>query len=120
MPEILIVDDHPSVRQGVKQFITDEMPGSVFGEAETAADALRQLLKRRFRVVVLPKLCHQRRPRFGGIKHEAGQSHRVSVCRIAFGVRASELAPAGAADSGGAGSCSTQVDSDADLAARSL
>ena len=53
MPEILIVDDHPSVRQGVKQFITDEMPGSVFGEAETAADALRQLLKRRFRAVVL-------------------------------------------------------------------
>ena len=53
MPEILIVDDHPSVRQGVKQFISEEMPGAVFAEAETAGDALRQLLKRRFRVIVL-------------------------------------------------------------------
>ncbi len=40
---ILVVDDHPIVRQGLSQLIDHESDLAVCGEAETAADALGQL-----------------------------------------------------------------------------
>jgi Response regulator containing CheY-like receiver domain and AraC-type DNA-binding domain len=40
MIRILIADDHPFVRRGVKQVLTDEFPGVVIGEASTAPELL--------------------------------------------------------------------------------
>lgn len=41
--KILIVDDHPMMRQGLAQLIANEPDLKVCGEAETAADALGQM-----------------------------------------------------------------------------
>jgi DNA-binding NarL/FixJ family response regulator len=53
MPEILIVDDHPAIREGVKRFLQDDIPGAVILEAESAAEALRHLLRRHVRLLIL-------------------------------------------------------------------
>jgi len=41
--KILIVDDHPIVRRGLRELVADEPDLEVCGEAETVADALRQV-----------------------------------------------------------------------------
>lgn len=40
MSAILLADDHAVVRRGVRQLLSDELPGSRFGEAGTANEAL--------------------------------------------------------------------------------
>ena len=40
--KVLIADDHPFVRRGVTQVLTDEFPGVVIGEASTAPELLEQ------------------------------------------------------------------------------
>src|ERR1700730_4379404 len=50
---VLIVDDHLLVRKGLKQVITEEYRGVVFGEATTAEEAAAQVAKQPWNVVVL-------------------------------------------------------------------
>ncbi len=42
---ILLVDDHPIVRRGLKALLSDEFHGAVFGEAGDAREAVEQLQK---------------------------------------------------------------------------
>ncbi len=53
MIRILIADDHPFVRRGVKQVLTDEFTGSVIGEASTTPELLEQAGKHRWNLIVL-------------------------------------------------------------------
>jgi len=53
MIRILIADDHPFVRRGVKQVLTDEFPGVVIGEASTAPELLELAGKHPWNLVVL-------------------------------------------------------------------
>ncbi len=43
MIRILLVDDHPVVRQGIRTILTDRLKGAVVGEAANAEAALRQV-----------------------------------------------------------------------------
>ncbi len=53
MIQILIADDHPFVRRGVKQVLTDEFTGVVIGEASTTPELLEQAGKQRWDLIVL-------------------------------------------------------------------
>lgn len=53
MTRILIADDHAILRQGLKQILADEIPGVVFGDAGSAADALARLHEGAWDVLVL-------------------------------------------------------------------
>ena len=53
MIRILIADDHPFVRRGVKQVLTDEFPGVGLGEAATAPEVLEQAGKHRWNLIIL-------------------------------------------------------------------
>ena len=50
---ILIVDDHLLIRLGLKQVLGLEFRDVVFGEAETAAEALAQIKAKPWRLVIL-------------------------------------------------------------------
>src|SRR5262245_43961065 len=50
---ILLVDDHPVVRQGIKLIVTDRWPDAVVGEAESADAGLLQIQQDDWDVVVL-------------------------------------------------------------------
>jgi two-component system invasion response regulator UvrY len=49
---ILLVDDHPVVRQGIRTILMDRMKGAIVGEAGDAGSALRQVLEGDWDVVV--------------------------------------------------------------------
>jgi two-component system, NarL family, invasion response regulator UvrY len=51
--KILIADDHAVVRQGLKQILADEFRRARFGEARNAQDALDQLWKEEWDVLIL-------------------------------------------------------------------
>jgi two-component system invasion response regulator UvrY len=51
--KVLIVDDHLLVRNGLKHVLSEEYRGVVFGEARTADEALAQLAKPPWDLVVL-------------------------------------------------------------------
>jgi DNA-binding NarL/FixJ family response regulator len=53
MIKILIVDDHPVVRQGLKQTLADELDVSVFGEARNTQELLEKVRKQDWDVVVM-------------------------------------------------------------------
>jgi DNA-binding NarL/FixJ family response regulator len=53
MISILIVDDHPVVRQGLKQILAEEFPSATFGEAQNASEALDLVTRRRWDIVIL-------------------------------------------------------------------
>lgn len=53
MLNLLLVDDHFILRQGLKQILSDELDDAAFGEAENAADALALLRSRRWDVLIL-------------------------------------------------------------------
>jgi len=53
MINILLADDHPYLRRGLNQILTDEFPGAVIGEASNVAELLEQAEKHRWDVVVL-------------------------------------------------------------------
>ncbi len=53
MIKVLIADDHPIIRQGLKQIISDSEDISVAGEAGTAQEALMATAKTKFDVVLL-------------------------------------------------------------------
>ncbi len=53
MINILLADDHPYLRRGLAQILTDEFPGAVIGEASNIPELLEQAQKQRWDVVVL-------------------------------------------------------------------
>lgn len=53
MTRILLVDDHAVVRQGLKQILSDTVSAAEFGDASTAAEALRQISTERWDLVIL-------------------------------------------------------------------
>ncbi len=52
MMRILLVDDHPVVRQGIRTILTDRLKGAVVGEAGDAVSALMQVRSANWDVVV--------------------------------------------------------------------
>ena len=50
---ILIADDHPMIRQGVKQLLVDEFPGSIVGEAQNCPEVLQLVRNGVWDLVVL-------------------------------------------------------------------
>ena len=50
---ILIADDHPMIRQGIKQLLVDEFPGSVVGEAQNCPEVLQLVRNGAWDLVVL-------------------------------------------------------------------
>jgi two-component system, NarL family, invasion response regulator UvrY len=53
MLSILIVDDHPVVRKGLKQILSEEYPGVLFGEAGSGLEAMAEAKKRAWDIVIL-------------------------------------------------------------------
>lgn len=53
MPRILIVDDHPVVREGVRRIFEDQQREYALGEASTAQEALELVRRENWDVVVL-------------------------------------------------------------------
>jgi DNA-binding NarL/FixJ family response regulator len=52
-PPILLVDDHAVVRRGLRELLGDEFPSAEFGEAASGAEALAQITKRQWGLVIL-------------------------------------------------------------------
>lgn len=50
---ILIVDDHSIIRQGLRQILRETFPKAIFGEADSGNDALEQVSKQPWDVVLL-------------------------------------------------------------------
>jgi two-component system, NarL family, invasion response regulator UvrY len=53
MIRILIADDHPIVRRGLKESLSEAFPQANFGEATTAEETVRQVEKQNWDVVIL-------------------------------------------------------------------
>ena len=53
MIRILVADDHPIVRRGLRQIVADESDMEVVGEAQTAQEALDLARQREWDVIVL-------------------------------------------------------------------
>jgi YesN/AraC family two-component response regulator len=53
MHRILIVDDNPVVRCGLKQIVADALPSVVIGEARDAAEAVETVGNRSWDIVLL-------------------------------------------------------------------
>lgn len=53
MLKILIADDHPVVRQGVKQILAEELQLKQFGEARNAREVLENVSKKKWDILIL-------------------------------------------------------------------
>jgi two-component system invasion response regulator UvrY len=53
MMRVFIVDDHAILRRGLRDVLSDEFHGAAFGEASDASQALEQLRKKEWDVVLL-------------------------------------------------------------------
>jgi two-component system, NarL family, invasion response regulator UvrY len=60
MIRILIVDDHAMVREGLRRILLDEFKDASFGEAGNATEALEQIWKRGWELVLLDVSLHGR------------------------------------------------------------
>jgi two-component system invasion response regulator UvrY len=58
--KILIVDDHAMFREGLKRILLDEFKDAEFGEAANATEALAQLWKKPWELVLLDVSMHGR------------------------------------------------------------
>ena len=50
---VLLADDHTVFREGLKLILEKDLPGTVIGEAQTAADTLTQVRSRQWDILVL-------------------------------------------------------------------
>jgi two-component system, NarL family, invasion response regulator UvrY len=57
---ILIVDDHAIFREGLKRILSDEFKAATFGEAGNATEALEQVWKKKWDLVLLDITMHGR------------------------------------------------------------
>jgi two-component system invasion response regulator UvrY len=57
---ILIVDDHAMVREGLKRILLDEYKDATFGEAANTTEALDQIWKKKWDVLLLDITMHGR------------------------------------------------------------
>jgi two-component system invasion response regulator UvrY len=57
---ILIVDDHAMFREGLKRILVDEFKDATFGEAANATEALAQVWKKPWELVLLDVSMHGR------------------------------------------------------------
>jgi two-component system invasion response regulator UvrY len=53
MVNVIVIDDHPIVRQGLKQILLEEADMAVYGEAQNSQEALNLIRKRDWDIVVL-------------------------------------------------------------------
>jgi DNA-binding NarL/FixJ family response regulator len=53
MPSVLIIDDDQLIRQGLRSLLEQELPGVLFGEVMVAEDALAEVAKRTWSLVIL-------------------------------------------------------------------
>lgn len=53
MKRILICDDHPAIRKGVKLILSDEFSEVEFGEAENSADVLKKAKEKKWDILIL-------------------------------------------------------------------
>ena len=53
MLKVLIADDHPVVRQGVKQILAEELQLKQFGEARNAREVLENVSKKQWDILIL-------------------------------------------------------------------
>ena len=51
--KILIVDDHPIIRQGLKKIISEISEITIFDEAGTSEEALNKILKENYHLVIM-------------------------------------------------------------------
>jgi two-component system, NarL family, invasion response regulator UvrY len=58
--EMLIVDDHAIFREGLKRILSDDFKGATFGDAGNATEALEQLWKKKWDLVLLDITMHGR------------------------------------------------------------
>jgi two-component system, NarL family, invasion response regulator UvrY len=58
--KVLIVDDHAIFREGLKRILSDEFEGATFGEAGNATEALEQVWKKKWDLVLLDITMHGR------------------------------------------------------------
>src|ERR1700747_470095 len=58
--KILIVDDHTIFRDGLKRVLLDEFKTAIFGDAGNAAEALKQVWKEKWDLVLLDITMHGR------------------------------------------------------------
>lgn len=108
MIRILLVDDHPVVRQGIRTILTDRLPDAIVGEAPTAESALQQVAGNDWDVVVadislpgmsgldLIKELQRARPRVPAIvlsMHPAAQFARRALKAGAIGYLTKDTAP---------------------------
>ena len=73
---ILIVDDHAMVREGLKRILLDEFKDASFGEAGNATEALEQIWKRGWELVLLDISMHGR----SGL--DVLKEIRASTCKV--------------------------------------
>src|ERR1700736_5918870 len=58
--KILIVDDHAIFREGLKRILSEEFKAATFGEAGNATEALEQVWKKKWDLVLLDITMHGR------------------------------------------------------------
>jgi two-component system invasion response regulator UvrY len=58
--KILIVDDHAIFREGLKRILSDDFKGATFGDAGNATEALEQVWKKKWDLVLLDITMHGR------------------------------------------------------------
>ncbi|MGB7217225.1 MAG: response regulator transcription factor [Vicinamibacterales bacterium] len=110
---ILLVDDHPVVRQGIKLIVTDRWHDAVVGEADSADAGLLQVQQDDWDVVVLDismagtsgmellKTLHRRYPRLPVLvlsMHPASQFARRALSAGALGYLTKDSAPTALVD----------------------
>ena len=57
---VLITDDHPTTRIGMRQILEEEFPGMVVVEAGTATESMKRLGERRWNLLILDITLHDR------------------------------------------------------------
>ena len=109
MPRILLVDDHPVVRQGIRQILTRALTSAVIGEASTAEEGLAEIRGGEWDILVLDlslptqngldllKEVHRERPKLPVLvlsMHPAAQFARRVINAGAAGYLTKDSAPA--------------------------